>query len=61
MIIGTVTPKTPITSVVDSCQMPSLTTSSIPVSSGSENTSGVLLSNLWTQLDHIQSTVSGFY
>ncbi|CAH8672792.1 unnamed protein product [Schistosoma bovis] len=57
MIIGTVTPKTPITSVVDSCQMPSLTTSSIPVSSGSENTSGVLLSNLWTQLDHIQSTI----
>ncbi|CAH8648335.1 unnamed protein product [Schistosoma intercalatum] len=57
MIIGTVTPKTPITSVVDSYQTPSLTTSSVPVSSGSENTSGVLLSNLWTQLDHIQSTI----
>uniref|UniRef100_A0A3Q0KLP8 Isopentenyl-diphosphate delta-isomerase n=2 Tax=Schistosoma mansoni TaxID=6183 RepID=A0A3Q0KLP8_SCHMA len=57
MIIGTVTPKTSITSVVDSCQTTSVTTSSVPVSSSSENTSGVLLSNLWTQLDHIQSTI----
>ncbi|CAH8564697.1 unnamed protein product [Schistosoma turkestanicum] len=57
MIIGTVTPKTSVSSVVDSCQTTSLTTSSVPISSGSETTNGILLSNLWTQLDHIQSTI----
>nr|AAW24557.1 SJCHGC09252 protein [Schistosoma japonicum] len=57
MIIETVTPKIVVTSGVDGCHTSSVATSSVPVSSSPGNTNSVLLSNLWTQLDHIQPTI----